>query len=247
MMKLILKYYHMWSSPPHFYRLSGKMLPWLSVIAVVLFSYGLYLGLVSAPTDYKQGDSYRILFIHVPAAWMSLQIYIIMAICGAIVLTWRMKLAEVILVSSAHIGAAFTVVTLITGMIWGKPTWGTYWIWDARLTSELLLLFLYLGAIALYSSIEDKSTAVKAVSILALVGVVNIPIIYYSVVWWNTLHQGSSLSGGSKMQASMLYPWLILAIAFKVHYLIALLLKSRNELLMREVNSKWVREIVEAA
>lgn len=238
----------MLSSPPHFYRIAGKILPWLTVIAVVLFVYGLYGGLIAAPTDYKQGDSYRVIFIHVPTAVMSMQIYIIMAICGAIVLIWRMKLAEVVLISSAYIGAVYTAIALITGMIWGKPTWGTYWIWDARLTSELLLLFLYFGVIALYSSIEDKRTAAKAVSILALVGVVNVPIIYYSVIWWNTLHQGASIStSGSTIQTSMLIPLLVMTTAFKIHYIIALLLRSRNELLQREVNSKWVKELVETA
>jgi heme exporter protein C len=247
MKKLLLKYYHMLASPPHFYRISGKLLPWLTVITVGLFAYGLYGGLVTAPVDYQQGDSYRVIFIHVPAAWMSMFIYGVMAVCGGIVLVWRMKLAEVMLISSAHVGAGITFLALVTGSIWGKPMWGTWWVWDARLTSELLLLFLYFGVIALYSSIEDKRTAAKAVSILALVGVVNLPIIHYSVEWWNTLHQGTtvSMTKGAKMPASMLIPLLVMATAFKFHYAMALLMRARNELIEREANSKWVTELVE--
>ena len=147
-----------------------------------------------APTDYQQGDSYRIMFIHVPAAWMSLFIYIVMAGAGAIGLIWRMKLAEIIAISSAPIGASFTFLALVTGSIWGKPMWGTWWVWDARLTSELILLFLYLGVMALNNAIEDKRTAARATAMLAIVGVVNIPIIHYSVEWWNTLHQGPTVT-----------------------------------------------------
>jgi len=160
----------------------------------ILFVYGLYSGLILAPIDYEQGEAYRIIFVHVPAAWMSLFIYMVMAITGAIALIWRLKLAEIVMISCAPIGASFTFLALVTGSIWGKPMWNTWWVWDARLTSELLLLFLYFGVMALYNAIEDRRTAARAVAILALVGVVNIPVIHYSVEWWNTLHQGPTVT-----------------------------------------------------
>jgi heme exporter protein C len=201
--------------------------------------------LVEAPPDYQQGDSYRIMFVHVPAAWMSLFIYVVMAVCGAIIIIWRMKLAEVVLISSAPIGASFTFLALVTGSLWGKPMWGTYWVWDARLTSELILLFLYLGIIGLHNAIDDKRTASRAVAILALVGVVNIPIIHYSVEWWNSLHQGPTVTKFDKpsIHWSMLLPLLLMALAFQVYYLLALFHRCRAELLRRERNSKWVEEL----
>ncbi|MCP4389455.1 MAG: heme ABC transporter permease, partial [Gammaproteobacteria bacterium] len=206
---------------------------------------GLYGGLILAPTDYQQGESYRIIFVHVPAAWMSLFIYVVMAFCGIVIIVWRMKLAEVVLISSAPIGASFTFLALVTGSLWGKPMWGTYWVWDARLTSELILLFLYLGVIGLHNAIEDKRVAARAVAILALVGVVNIPIIHYSVEWWHSLHQGASLSKFDKpsMPPSMYVPILLMAIAFQFYYALALFHKCRAELLQRERNSKWVEEL----
>ncbi|MCP4390135.1 MAG: heme ABC transporter permease, partial [Gammaproteobacteria bacterium] len=202
-------------------------------------------GLILAPTDYQQGESYRIIFVHVPAAWMSLFIYVVMAFCGIVIIVWRMKLAEVVLISSAPIGASFTFLALVTGSLWGKPMWGTYWVWDARLTSELILLFLYLGVIGLHNAIEDKRVAARAVAILALVGVVNIPIIHYSVEWWHSLHQGASLSKFDKpsMPPSMYVPILIMALAFQFYYALALFHKCRAELLQRERNSKWVEEL----
>jgi len=201
--------------------------------------------LILAPPDYQQGESYRIIFVHVPAAWMSLFIYVVMAFCGAVIIVWRMKLAEVVLISSASIGASFTFLALVTGSLWGKPMWGTYWVWDARLTSELILLFLYLGVIGLHNAIEDKRVAARAVAILALVGVVNIPIIHYSVEWWHSLHQGASLSKFDKpsMPPSMYVPILIMALAFQFYYALALFHKCRAELLQRERNSKWVEEL----
>ena len=190
----MLRFFHQLGSPKHFYRIAGRWIPWLAALCVLLMLYGLYQGMVVAPTDYQQGDSYRIMFIHVPSAWMSLFVYMVMAGAGAVGLIWHMKLAEVIAISSAPIGASFTFLALITGAIWGKPMWGAWWVWDARLTAELILLFLYLGVMALYSAIEDKRTAARAVAILAIVGVVNIPIIHYSVEWWNTLHQGPTVT-----------------------------------------------------
>jgi heme exporter protein C len=212
---------------------------------MALLVAGLYGGLILAPTDYQQGESYRIIFVHVPAAWMSLFVYVVMAFCGVVIIVWRMKLAEVVLISSAPIGASFTFLALVTGSLWGKPMWGTYWVWDARLTSELILLFLYLGVIGLHNAIEDKRVAARAVAILALVGVVNIPIIHYSVEWWHSLHQGASLSKFDKpsMPPSMYVPILLMALAFQFYYALALFHKCRAELLRRERNSKWVEEL----
>lgn len=234
------------ASPPHFYRLAGKWLPWLSGITLLLLVAGLYGGLIYAPTDYQQGESYRIIFIHVPAAWMSLFIYIAMAVAGAIGLIWRIKLAETVAVCSAPIGAGFTLLALITGSMWGKPMWGAWWVWDARLTSELLLLFLYLGIMSLYSAIPDKRVASRAVALLALVGVVNIPIIHYSVEWWNTLHQGPTVTKFDKpsIDVRMLIPLMIMAVAFKIYYVWALFLRVRVELLERERNTQWVKELL---
>jgi len=238
-------WFHKLGSPPHFYRIAGKWIPWLTWIFLALLLAGLYGGLILAPPDYQQGESYRIIFVHVPAAWMSLFVYVVMAFCGAVIIVWRMKLAEVVLISSAPIGASFTFLALVTGSLWGKPMWGTYWVWDARLTSELILLFLYLGVIGLHNAIEDKRVAARAVAILALVGVVNIPIIHYSVEWWHSLHQGASLSKFDKpsMPPSMYVPILIMALAFQFYYVLALFHKSRAELLQRERNSKWVEEL----
>jgi heme exporter protein C len=238
-------WFHKLGSPPHFYRIAGKWIPWLTWITVALLLAGLYGGLIAAPPDYQQGESYRIIFVHVPSAWMSLFIYVVMAVCGAIIIIWRMKLAEVVLISSAPIGASFTFLALVTGSLWGKPMWGTYWVWDARLTSELILLFLYLGIIGLHNAIDDKRTAARAVAILALVGVVNIPIIHYSVEWWHSLHQGATVTKFDKpsIHWSMLLPLLLMALAFQVYYVLALFHRCRAELLRRERNSKWIEEL----
>ena len=238
-------WFHKFGSPPHFYRIAGKWIPWLVAIFAILVVSGLYGGLVLAPADYQQGDSYRIIFIHVPAAWMSLFIYVVMAFCGVVIMVWRMKLAEVVLISSAPIGASFTFLALATGSLWGKPMWGTWWVWDARLTSELILLFLYLGVIGLHCAIDDKRIASRAVAILAIVGVVNIPIIHYSVEWWQTLHQGPTVTKFDKpsIHWSMLLPLLLMALAFKFYYIMALFQSCRAELLRRERNSKWVAEL----
>ena len=238
-------WFHKLGSPPHFYRIAGKWIPWLNTIFVALLLWGLYGGLIAAPPDYQQGESYRIIFVHVPSAWMSLFVYVVMAVCGAVIIVWRMKLAEVVLVSSAPVGASFTFLALVTGSLWGKPMWGTFWEWDARLTSELILLFLYLGIIGLHNAIEDKRIAARAVAILALVGVVNIPIIHFSVEWWHSLHQTASLSKFEKpsMPPSMYIPILVMALAFQIYYLLALCHKCRAELLLRERNSKWIEEL----
>lgn len=234
------------SSPKYFYSLAGQMIPWLGAICGLLFIAGLYYGLFVAPPDYQQGESYRIMFIHVPAAWMSMFVYVVIALMGAIGLIWKIKLADIIAASSAPLGASFTFIALVTGSLWGKPMWGTWWVWDGRLTSELILLFLYFGIIALNVAIEDKRNAARASAVLALVGVVNIPIIHYSVQWWNTLHQGATVSkiGAPSIHISMLIPLLLMAFAFKFYYATMLLIRARAEVLERERNSSWVMELV---
>ena len=241
-------FFHKMGSPPYFYALAGKLIPWLGWICAGLLAAGLYGGLVLAPPDYQQGESYRIIFIHVPSAWMSLFVYVVMAASGAVGLIWRIKVAEAVAAASAPVGAWFTFLALITGSLWGKPMWGTYWVWDARLTSELILLFLYLGVIGLYSAIEDRRTASRAAAVLALVGVVNIPIIHYSVEWWNTLHQPATITkfGTPSIHLSMLVPLLVMALGFKLYYFAVLLMRSRTEVLERERGSAWVRELVRA-
>lgn len=244
---VVVRFFHRMASPPHFYQLTGLCLPWLGSLFALLLLAGLYGGLVMAPADYQQGDSYRIIYIHVPSAWMSLFIYVIMALVGAISLIWRIKLAEIVMIASAPIGASFTFIALVTGSLWGKPMWGAWWAWDARLTSELILLFLYLGIIGLYGAIDDKRVAGRAVAILALVGVVNIPIIHYSVEWWNTLHQGPTVSKMDKpsIHISMLIPLLTMALAFKIYYLWALMLNARLELIERERQAQWVKSLLQ--
>ena len=243
-----VKWFHRMGSPPHFYRFAGRWLPWLTALFTILIICGLYGGLILAPTDYQQGESYRIIFVHVPAAWMSMFIYMVMAACGVIILVWRMKLAEIVLSCSAPIGASFTFLALVTGSLWGKPMWGTYWVWDARLTAELILLFLYLGIMGLYGAIDDKRVAGRAVAILAIVGMVNIPIIHYSVEWWNSLHQGPTVTKFDKPSIvwSMLWPLLVMALAFKVYFVISLFQRVRAEILHRERNTRWVEELVKS-
>jgi heme exporter protein C len=245
---MIVRFFHQMASPQYFYRISGRLVPWFMVPCALLMLAGLYGGLILAPPDYQQGESYRIIFIHVPSAWMSLFIYVVMAAAGVIGLVWRIKLAEVVAISSAPIGASFTFLALVTGSLWGKPMWGAWWVWDARLTSELILLFLYLGVISLYSAIEDKRVAARAVAILALVGVVNIPIIHYSVEWWNTLHQGATIAKFDKpsIHMSMLIPLLLMALSFKLFYAAVVLMRARCEVLERERNSRWVQSLVES-
>jgi heme exporter protein C len=242
-------FFHKLASPPYFYAFAGRLVPWLGWACAGLLIAGLYGGLVLAPPDYQQGESYRIIFIHVPSAWMSLFVYVVMAVCGGIGLIWHIKLAEVIAASCAPVGASFTFIALVTGSLWGKPMWGTYWVWDARLTSELILLFLYLGVIGLQSAIDDRRTASRACAVLSLVGLVNIPIIHFSVTWWNTLHQGSTVfkMEGPSMHLSMLLPLLIMAIAFKFYFVMVLLMRARIEVLERERKSEWVRGVVTAA
>jgi len=239
---------HWLGSPPNFYRFAGALRPWLMAIALISAVVGLYGGLVLAPPDYQQGDAYRIIFIHVPSAWMSLFIYATMAVAGLVALVWRVKLAEVIAMECAPIGAAFTLVTLVTGSLWGKPMWGTWWTWDARLTSELVLLFLYLGVIGLYNAFEDHRRGARAASLLALVGIVNLPIVHYSVQWWNTLHQGTTVNfldpARSSIAPSMLWPLLVMALATHLYFFASLLARARTGLLSLESGKQWVRALV---
>ncbi len=235
-------------SPKYFYLWAGRWLPRCGWTSTLLTLLGLYWGLWIAPPDYQQGESYRIIFIHVPSAWMSLFIYGVLAASGAVALVWRLKLAEVVASASAPLGAAFTFLALATGSLWGKPMWGTWWVWDARLTSELILLFLYLGYMALESAIEDRRTASRAAAVLALVGAVDLPIIHYSVEWWATLHQGPTVTKLDKpsIHWSMLLPLLIMGVAFLGYYLSLLLLRARCELLERERGNAWVQEVLSA-
>lgn len=234
-------------SPKHFYRISGAFIPWLAVIAAVLIGIGTVWGLAFAPPDYLQGNSYRIIFIHVPAASIALSGYLALAVCGVISLVWKVKTAEMAARAIAPLGAVFCFLALVTGGIWGKPTWGTYWVWDARLTSMLILLFLYMGVIALYNAYESSATGAKAAAILAIVGVVNLPIIKYSVVWWNTLHQGSTftLTAKPKMPPEMWLPLVIMIFGFYSLFALLTILRTRTIILQRERRSQWVRELVQ--
>ncbi len=234
------------SSPPLFYRFAERSRFWLGAASVVLLGYGLIGGLVLAPPDYQQGEAFRIIYVHVPASWMSLFGYSVMAFAALVALIWRIKLAECVLVACAPVGASFTALALGTGMLWGKPMWGTYWVWDARLTSELILLFLYLGIIGLHQAINDPRAAARACALLALVGFVNVPIAHYSVEWWNTLHQGATVAkfGKPSMDASMLWPLLSMALGFTTFSMQVVMRRVQNELLWRERGNPWVREAV---
>ena len=234
--------YAYFSSPATFYRLAGAFAPWFFATALICGIAGLYLGLAVAPTDAQQGEVYRVIFIHVPAAWMSMFIYFVMACYGALTLSFNTRLAAMMARALAPTGAMFTFVALWTGAFWGRPTWGTYWVWDARLTSELVLLFLYIGFIALANAFEDPRRGDRASALLALIGVVNLPIIYFSVQWWNTLHQGSSVSfKGTSMHVTMLWGMLLMAFSFWMYAIGAALVRCRNIILDRERRTRWVR------
>ncbi len=239
-------WFHKWSSPRWFYQLSGRLLPWLAMLAALTLVVGVAWGLLFVPPDYKQGNSFRIIYIHVPAAAVAMAGYMVMAIAGAISLIWRIKLADMVMKCCAPIGAALTFLALVTGAIWGKPTWGTWWVWDARITSVLVLFFLYVGVLALYESFENKEAAGRACAILALVGAVNIPVIYWSVEWWYSLHQPASISftGESSIHPTMLRPLLLTITGFYSFFAMCLLLYVRNEILSRERNTRWVRELM---
>ena len=239
--------WYRFSSPATFYPLAGKMIPWFTVAAAVLAVIGLWVGLWVAPTDATQKDSYRIIFIHVPSAWLSMFIYLVMAAWGAVYLSFNTKLSAMMAQSLAPTGALMTFIALVTGSFWGKPTWGTYWAWAARMTSELILLFLYLGVIALRNAIDDPRRADRACAVLSLVGAINVPIIYFSVKWWNTLHQGAtvSLTAAPKMATVMLSGMLIMSFAAWFYSIAVCLWRVRVIMLERERASAWVAELQE--
>jgi heme exporter protein C len=234
-----------YSSPQTFYPLAGKMIPVFAVLAFIFGIGGLYVGFFVAPTDFQQGESYRIIFIHVPAAWMSMFTYLVMAFWAGIGLIFNTRLSSMMARALAPTGALMTFLALWTGALWGKPTWGTWWVWDARLTSELILLFLYIGYLSLAAAIDDVRRADKASAVLALVGVVNVPIIYYSVKWWNTLHQGASVSltRAPSMAESMLLGMLLMALAFWMYTIAVSLMRVRAIIMERERASAWVQEL----
>ena len=232
------------SSPQTFYPVAKKLSVIFFVLAALLTIWGLYIGFFVAPTDFQQGESYRIIFIHVPAAWMSMFMYLVMAFWAGVGLIWNTRLSSMMAHALAPTGAMMTFVALWTGALWGRPTWGTWWVWDARLTSELVLLFLYVGYIVLRSSIDDPRRGDRASAVLALVGVVNVPIIYFSVQWWNTLHQGASVSltKSPSMASSMLLGMLVMALAFWMYSIAVSLVRVRKIIRQRESNASWLSE-----
>jgi heme exporter protein C len=242
MAKLNWFYY---AAPNTFYPLAGKMVPWFAAAAAILAAIGLYIGFFVAPTDFQQGEGYRIIFIHVPTAWMSMFLYVVMAFWAAVGLAFNTRLSSMMAQAIAPTGALMTFLALWTGSLWGKPMWGTWWVWDARLTSELILLFLYIGFMALQASIDDPRRADRAGAVLAIVGVINVPIIYFSVQWWNTLHQGASVSitRSPSMATTMLWGMLVMALAAWMYSIAVVLVRVRAIILERERNADWVRDL----
>ncbi len=240
------KWLHPYANPEVSYHFTGKILPWLTRLTILFLTIGIVWSLAFVPADYQQGDSFRIFYIHVPAASLSMGIYVGMAIAALCSLVWQLKLADASAAAMAPVGAVFTAIALITGSAWGKPMWGTWWIWDARLTTELILLFLYLGVMALHNAFEDKNLAGKAAGILTLVGVINIPIIKYSVEWWNTLHQGSTVSkmGKPSMAVEMLWPFFFSFIGLALLVSVIICLRFKTEILARNGMRAWVKELV---
>jgi heme exporter protein C len=224
---------HRFANPGRFVRFANTLLPWCAGLTGVLIAVGLYLAFFVAPPDYQQGESVRIMYVHVPSAWMALFIYVSIAAASAVALIWRHPLSDLVAKASAPIGAGFTFLALLTGSLWGKPMWGTWWVWDARLTSVLVLFFLYLGHMAIMNAFEDPVRGFRAAAVLALVGFINVPIIHFSVEWWSTLHQPSSMlrMGGPAIHPSMLWPLLAMALGFKFYYVTLLLLRVKSELL----------------
>lgn len=248
-MNPLVRWFHQLGSPPTFDRFAARWAPWAYGLGVLLMLPGVYGALFQVPADYQQGDSFRILYIHVPSAWMSMAVFALMAFYAVIALVWRIKLCEILAMACAPIGAGFTVITLATGSIWGRPMWGTWWDWDPRLTTELILLFLYLGVIGIYGAIDDRRIAARAACFLAIVGVVLLPVIHYSVVWWNSLHQGQTirLFGKSSMDASMAAPLIWMVAGTHVWFAGALLARARAENLVRESGKAWLAERAGAA
>ena len=239
-------WFHKFGSPPHVYRLAGTLTPWFAWPAGILIFSALYGGLVLAPPDYQQGDGFRIIYVHAPSAWLSTMVYAVMATAAAVGLIWRMKVAHAVAASCAGIGASFTAASLVTGMLWGEPMWGTWWVWDPRLVAQLVLLFLFLGYIGLRSAIDDLGRADRASAVLAIVGVVNLPIIRYSVEWWNSIHQAPSVMKMDRpsMPMDMLAPLLMMLLGFTLFFAAVLLVRLRAEVLRRERGASWVKEVV---
>ena len=237
------------AAPQRFYRLAGQLLPWCFVLASLLAVWGLYIGLWLAPTDAQQGEAYRIIFVHVPVAWMSMVVYLAMAGWAGVGLVFNSRLASMMACALAPTGALMTFLALWTGALWGKPTWGAWWVWDARLTSELVLLFLYIGFMSLHAAIDDPRRADRAAGLLALVGVVNVPIIYFSVKWWNTLHQGASVSltKSPSMASTMLLGMLVMALACWAYCIAVALLRVRSIIVEREAHTAWVQDLARSA
>lgn len=239
-------WFHRLASPPHIYRIAGTLTPWFGWPAGILIVAALYGGLVLAPPDYQQGDGFRIIYVHAPSAWLAVMVYGVMASAAAVGLIWRMKVAHAVAASCAGIGAWFTAVSLVTGMLWGKPMWGTYWVWDPRLTAQLVLLFLFLGYMGLRSSIDDLGRADRASAVLAVIGVVNLPIIRYSVEWWNSIHQAPSVMKMDRpsIPMDMLAPLLMMLLGFTLYFAAVMLVRLRAEILRRERTAGWLKEIV---
>jgi heme exporter protein C len=236
--------WYFFSSPSTFYGPAGKLAPWFFALAAVLAAAGLYIGFVVAPVDAVQGEVYRIIFLHVPAAWMSMFLYFVLACWGAVSLVFNTRLSAMMARAIAPTGALFTFIALWSGAFWGKPTWGTYWVWDARMTSELVLLFLYFGFIALANAFEDPRRGDRAAALLGIIGLVNLPIIYFSVQWWNTLHQGASVSfKGTTMHVAMFRGMMLMALACWSYAIGAALVRVRSIILEREARTRWVREL----
>jgi heme exporter protein C len=233
------------ANPGRFLRLSAVLLPWAALATVGFFAVGLYLAFFVAPPDYQQGETVRIMFVHVPAAWMALFVYAVMAAASAVGLIWKHPLADIAARSAAPIGAAFTLIALVTGALWGKPMWGAWWVWDARLTSMLVLFFLYLGYMALIDAFDDPARGARAAAILAIVGFINVPIIKFSVDWWSTLHQSASLvrADGPAIHSSILVPLLVMAVAFKAYFVTVLLVRMRAEITARKLRSLQILSV----
>ena len=241
-------WFHRFGSPPYFYRIAGLWAPWFGWSSLLLIGWGLYAGLVLAPADYYQGDAYRIIYVHVPSSWLALMTYTWMAVAAAIGLIWRIKIAHAVAAACAPAGASFTVVSLATGMLWGQPTWGTWWAWDPRIISQLFVLFFFLGYIGLRSAIDDPDRADRTSAVLAIVGVVNVPIVKFSVNWWNSLHQPASVMRLDKPAIAweMLWPLLLMTLAYTLYFFWIMLIRARAEVLRRDRGSSWAREALAA-
>jgi heme exporter protein C len=242
------KWLHPYAKPETAYQLCNRLLPWFAILTLLTLGTGTVWGLFFAPTDYQQGESFRMIYVHVPSAIWSMGVYMSMAIAAFIGLVWQLKLSNMAALAMAPIGAVYTFIALMTGAIWGKPMWGTWWVWDARLTSELILLFLYLGVIALYHAFDDQKTAAKAAGILAIVGVINLPIIHFSVEWWNTLHQGATITKfeAPSIAPTMLWPLLLNILGFGFFFGTVMLIRFKNQILEKESHRPWVQSLAQS-